>query len=303
MESVQRVMPVVPAGAGVVVVGGANTDIIGVSAGPLVAHDSNPGHVTASAGGVGRNIAEILARTGVETHLVTAFGGDEAGRELAEACRTLGIGVEASLFCEDLPGARYLAVVGEDGDMAVAINDMRVLERLTTDALVRPACARLLAAAALVVVDTNLPADSLEWLATHVEAPIVLETVSAAKAPRAAGILPRLAAITPNALEAGVLLGREVCGLESARSAAVDLVALGVGAAFVTCGAEGVAWADGARSGTVDAPAVEVADATGAGDAFCAGVASALLAGAGAREAAATGSAIAGIALSRTKEL
>lgn len=44
----------------VVVAGGTNVDIGGRSYAPLVAGDSNPGRVTVSLGGVGRNIAHDL---------------------------------------------------------------------------------------------------------------------------------------------------------------------------------------------------------------------------------------------------
>lgn len=290
-------VPIVPSGARVVVLGGANTDVIGVSAATLLARDSNPGAIRTSPGGVGRNIAENLARMGVAVELVTAFGDDEAGRALMASCRARGIGITGSMLVADLPGAHYLAVMDERHDMAVAVNDMRVLDRLTPDALAVSERAELILAADLVVVDANLSAESIEWLAGLVRAPMVLEPVSAAKVARAAGVLSRFAAITPNPLEAAVLLGHEVAGLDGALEAARELVGLGVGSAFVTCGAEGASWADATSSGLLPAPDVEVANASGAGDAFCAGVAYALLEQAGARAAGRLGTALAGFAL------
>lgn len=283
--------------ARVVVVGGANIDVVGIPGGTLIAHDSNPGHVHTSAGGVGHNVAENLVRLGVTTSLVTAFGGDEAGRELASACWEAGIDVGSSIVIADLPGARYLAIVDENHDLAVAVNDMRALDRLTPQVLGEPFRAELLDRADLVVVDANLPEASLAWLAEHVTVPLVVDPVSVAKAPRMASLLPRLAAIKPSALEAGVLLGREIAGLDAARVAAEDLVALGVGSAYVTCGPKGVAWADTGGSGTLPAPEVPVANTNGAGDAFCAGVAYALLAHHDAADAARLGSALGAITL------
>jgi pseudouridine kinase len=291
------VMPIVPPGARVVVVGGANTDVIGVSAAVLVARDSNPGRIRTSPGGVGRNVAENLVRMGVAVELVSAFGDDEAGRALMASCRARGIGVSASLLVADLPGAHYLAVLDERHDMAVAVNDMRVLDRLTPDALAESERVELLLTADLVVVDANLSVEAIEWLAGVVRAPMVLEPVSAAKVARAAGVVSRFAAVTPNPLEAAVLLGHEVAGLDGALQAARELVGLGVGAAFVTCGAEGTAWADAGASGLLPAPGVEIANASGAGDAFCAGVAFALLARADAHSAGLLGTALAGFAL------
>lgn len=285
------------AGARVVVIGGANTDVVGMCSGALRARDSNPGRIRTSAGGVGRNVAENLARMGVAVDLITAFGDDEAGRLLHDSCGRRGIGISGSLVETDLPGAHYLAILDERRDMAVAVNDMRILDRLTPEALAQTERVELLLAADLVVADANLSTESLEWLADMVLAPIVLEPVSAAKAGRAAGILARLEAVTPNTMEAGALLGHEVEGPAGALKAARELVKRGVGAAFVTVGVDGVAWADADGSGMEEAPRVQVVNASGAGDAFCAGVAYALLAGADARVAAMLGSALASLAL------
>jgi pseudouridine kinase len=90
-------MTFAPSQLQVTVVGGANTDIVGHSKAALVAHDSNPGVVSVSSGGVARNIAENLARLRVRTSLVTAFGADTHGRELERACRALRIDTAASL--------------------------------------------------------------------------------------------------------------------------------------------------------------------------------------------------------------
>ena len=60
----------------VAVAGAVNVDIGGRSAGPLVGRDSNPGTVTVSMGGVGRNIAHNLRMLGVKVSLLTALGED-----------------------------------------------------------------------------------------------------------------------------------------------------------------------------------------------------------------------------------
>jgi len=280
----------------VVVVGGANTDIAGLSDAPLVARDSNPGHVRASAGGVARNIAENLARLGAETHLVTAFGGDHNGRELAETCRDSGIDVEGSLTVASLPGSVYLSIMDEGGDMALALSDMRPLDAVTPEALEMRA--HIFDTADLVVADTNLPAESLVWLVENARVPIVLDAVSVAKATRAKVVLSRLHTVKASGLEAGALLGREIRNRDQAEEAARELVALGVTAAFVTTGAFGVAWADAAESGHLASPnIVEIRNATGAGDAFAAGIAYATLEAWPTLKAAAFGSACAALAL------
>ncbi|MDR3687426.1 MAG: carbohydrate kinase family protein, partial [Coriobacteriia bacterium] len=287
-------LSVAPTGP-VVVIGGANVDILGVPDAALVPGDSNPGRVELSPGGVGRNIAENLARLGVATQLITVLGGDANGRFLAEECARAGVDIAYSLVLADEPGPLYVAILDASGDMALALNDMRAMERLTPDVLEPRAFA--LARAALVVVDTNLPAETLAWIGEYAPAPLILDAISVAKAPRALPILHRLAALHCNALEAGALLGREVVTHEDAEQAARELVALGAGRVFVTLGAGGVVAADSTGPLTLSAPPATLINATGAGDAFTAGIALAQLAALPLRDSAQLGCAMAAIAM------
>ncbi len=279
----------------VVVVGGANTDVLGVSDAPLIAHEKNPGRVTLSSGGVGRNIAENLARLGVDVALITAFGSDAQARTLTETCRDVGIDVSASLVTDDLPGSYYLAVVDHDGEVALAVSDMRPLDRLTLDVLAGKA--DVLEEADLVVVDANIPADSLTWIAEHVDIPLLLDPVSVAKAMRAKTMLGEVHTLKASAAEAEVLTGADTADIEGVEQAAGSLLAAGVQRTFVTCGEQGVYAAERGRSGWYPAPDVDVVDATGAGDAFTAGVAFAMLAGYGLDKTCAIGSAMAALTL------
>ena len=65
-----------------VVVGGVNVDIGGRSFAPLKAEDSNPGKVSVSMGGAGRNIAHNLSLMGVDVRMPTAYGDDTHGQEV-----------------------------------------------------------------------------------------------------------------------------------------------------------------------------------------------------------------------------
>jgi pseudouridine kinase len=281
----------------IVVVGGANLDVFGFSDARFIPRDSNPGRIEESPGGVARNIAENLARLGIETHLVTAFGSDASGRHLAEECRRDGILADSSLFVEHVPGSRYLAILDEDGNLASAVSDMRALDALTPAKLGDRT--RLLASADLIVADTNLPPESLQWLALESSTELLLDPVSAAKASRARGALPHVHTLKLNALEAGVILGREVNPTieNDVTRAGEDLLALGVKRVFVTLGPLGVFAQDAGATVRLDAPSVRIANATGAGDAFTAGVACGTLQGMTLLECAALGSAMAAAAL------
>jgi len=281
----------------VVVVGGANVDLLGVACGGLDAEESNIGRISESPGGVGRNIAENLARLGVQPHFVTAFGTDAHGRWLREECVLEGIDVEASMDVVDVPGSRYLAISDAGGDMRMALNDMRALDALTPEVLTE--LAPLLNSAALVVADTNIPAQTLTWLAEHCAGRLLVDPVSSAKAIRVSSILGRLYALKLNVLEAGVLLGERIESGDddTCEAAARALVAAGVTRVFLTRGTHGVIAADATEVLALPAPRVEISNVTGAGDAFSAGVAYATLVGSSLRTSAEVGSALAALAL------
>lgn len=99
----------------VAVVGGVNMDIGAVSAGKLVARDSNPGHVTTSLGGVGRNIAHNLCLLGQQTAMVTVMGDDDFGRRVQENAKDIGLDLSASAVLPDCRTGTYLYIAGPTG--------------------------------------------------------------------------------------------------------------------------------------------------------------------------------------------
>lgn len=289
--------PASPSSTSVVVVGGANVDLLGVACEGLNAEESNIGRISESPGGVGRNIAENLARLGVRSHLISAFGRDAHGRWLREECERDGIDVSHAHDVAAVPGSRYLAISDAGGDMRLALNDMRALDHITPEVLA--GSAHLIERAAVVVADTNVPQVTLEWLAASCTAPLLIDPVSSAKAPRITALLDRVFALKLNVLEAGVLLGRTIDAEDgdACQAAVSALLARGVRRVFLTRGAAGVIAAEGAEMLRMPAPQVTIANVTGAGDAFSAGVAFATLNGMSLGQSARIGSTMAALAL------
>lgn len=276
----------------VTVIGGANTDILGFIERSLVPCDSNPGHVRTSAGGVGRNIAENLARLGVETRFVTALGDGPEAEVLATGCANVGIAVH-SVPTPGLAGSRYLAIMDNRGDLALAVSDMSALEAITPTALDERASA--IDDAELIVLDANLPAETLEHVATRWAAkPIFLDTVSVAKAPRALGLLGALHTVKTNELEAAALAGTAPGAIDAAVDA---FLGAGAGRVIITGGIAGALFATATARMRFVPPPARVVSATGAGDAYMAGLVYAELAGFDTTHAAAFSSAMAALAL------
>ena len=163
-----------------VVCGGVNIDIGAHSFAPLRAKDSNPGKVELSLGGVGRNIAHNMRLLGVPTYLLTAVGGDSRASQVEQSCRDLGIDLSHALHVPDGRTSTYVFVGDSDGDMAIAVSDMEICKKLTPDYFASQK--ELLDGAAAVVVDANLPRESIAYLVEHCAAPLFVDPVSTVKA-------------------------------------------------------------------------------------------------------------------------
>lgn len=286
---------IVPASTYAVVVGGVNMDIGGLSHAPLVAADSNPGRVRMSLGGVGRNIAHNMTLLGVDTRMITVLGGDLYAQKIAASCGELGIDISKSLQVPEGHTSTYLFIAGPDGDMSLALSDMDIYSHLTPTFLSTKLS--VLNNAQLVVVDTNIPAESIAWLAQHVDVPIFADPVSTAKAEKLRPVLGKLHTLKPNRLEAEILSGVSISDEESLARAAQVLLSTGLRRVFISLGRDGVYAAD--RSGRYRLPCLpcKIVNTTGGGDAFMAALGWAYLEGTDLYGSALAGSAASAMAI------
>jgi pseudouridine kinase len=199
--------------------------------------------------GFGTLLSDHLAETGIRSRLIRRPG--------------LGTGL-------------YLALFEPSGKLFVAVNDMVAAESLGPADL--EALGDFFAAADLVIADANLRPDTLEALAALAAAggrPLMADAVSAAKAGRLAGILPRLDILKANRAEAEVLAGWKAgtAAGERLEELCAALLGRGPGELYITLGGEGCCCASAGVYRTFSAPPVEMVNVNGAGDAFAAGVA------------------------------
>ncbi len=268
---------VLRSGSYVVVVGGVNVDIGGRSFAPLVAADSNPGRVTVSLGGVGRNIAHNLSLLGTDVRLLTAYGEDAHGAQVAASCSELGIDLSHALRTADAPTSTYLYLADNRGEMALAVSDMSICDRISPSYLASQL--PLLQNAQVVVADTNIPQESLEFLAENCNVPLFIDPVSTIKAEKIRGILPGIHTLKPNALEAELLSGVPIHGPEDTRQAAKKLLELGIHRVFISMGGSGVCAAMGDKCVILPPLPGNRVNTTGCGDAFMAALTWAYLEG------------------------
>lgn len=261
------------------VIGGVNMDIWGRPQGELVLRDSTPGSVSLRPGGVGRNIAHDLRLLGVETALVAALGGDVYAAEILRSCGELGLDMSMSPVFPERGSSVYLYVTDGCGDMLAAINDMDICAALTPERI-EPLLPRLNRVGALVL-DANLPQETIEYICRHAEPPVYADPVSAAKAPRLLNVLDRLYAIKPNLMEARTLTG-ENDGERAARA----LLTRGVKRVFLSLGSAGMLAAEGKELLCLPCERARVINTTGAGDAATAAIVWAGLRGLSLRDSA-----------------
>ena len=268
---------VLRSGSYAVVVGGVNVDIGGRSFEKLVAADSNPGSITTSLGGVGRNIAHNLALLGTDVRLLTAYGDDVHGQRVAASCSELGIDASHALRVPGMATSTYLYIASPDGDMAMALSDMEVSKRVTPAYLA--ANLGMIQNAQVVVADANIPEESLVYLAENCRAPLFCDPVSTTKAERLRPILSRIHTLKPNRLEAELLSGVKIRTREDVERAAGALLEMGVHRLFLSMGADGVYAAAGNERLWMDSLPGKMVSTTGCGDAFMAALVWAYLEG------------------------
>ena len=262
----------------VTVVGGMNMDIGGWPSEELVAQDSNPGRVRMSPGGVGRNIAHNMSLLGLDVRMVTAFGDDLYAQKIAASCGELGIDISQSPVIPEGHTSTYLFINDEKGDMLLAISDMDIYRHLTPQLLSQRQ--KLLSGSQVLVIDTNIPAESIAYLAENCHVPIFADPVSTAKAVKLQPVLGRLHTLKPNRIEAELLSGVAITDEASLHAAPTPCWPLACTGCSSPLGGDGVFAAD--RSGErIHLPVLpaEMVNTTGCGDAFMAAITWAYLQG------------------------
>jgi pseudouridine kinase len=258
----------------ILVIGAASMDTKGRASQPIQAGTSTPGAIRVSVGGVGRNIAENLARLGERVVLLSAVGNDGSGKRILNQAAECGIDVRHVVVDGRQRTAAYLTVLDEAGNPVISVDDMAINRRLITPQFVDRR-RRLFRDARMVILDANLTPASLATifrLSHKYNVPVCADPTTATLARRLAPYLGDLTLVVPNAAEAEVLCGVQVIDRDSALVAAQMLVTMGVQIAIVTLGATGLVYATSQESGHVPAIECEIVDLTGAGDALTATV-------------------------------
>ena len=274
------------------VIGGVNVDIAGLPDAKLIPGDSNPGSVSLSLGGVGRNIAESISRLGADVSLVTLLGDDLYADWIRNGCDRAAIDLSLSGVLKGMPSGIYLCVNDEHGNLTAAVSDMRLCDAISPAFLASRLA--MINAFEAVVIDANLPAATIRWLADYVKVPIAADPVSVKKADRLQDVLPALTLRKPNLPEAMKLLQSDEPEKEPV-AFAEELAAAGVQNVMLTMGSRGAFYANAHISGHQPCLTGTIVSTNGCGDAALSASLMALLEGRDLREAALIGQAASSI--------
>lgn len=250
--------------ADVVVVGGINLDTLARINAPMVTATSNPGQTVTAPGGVGRNVAENLARLGSHARLIGAIGHDHAGDLLLDGLARVGVDATGVRRKPEVSTGTYTAVLDQDGSLVVGVADMAATDSVSPEDIPDD----LVDDASWLVLDGNLRTDTIAHcleLARRPGVPVALDPVGVAKAARL-GPIPDVNTFTPNAAELAAWSGTEDQG------AAIAMAhAHGVQVLWLRAGAEGsTLYREGMPEVRIALPPAPVIDVTGAGDAMLA---------------------------------
>ncbi len=280
----------------VMVIGAANTDILGFSSDTIIPKDSNPGHIKICLGGVGRNVSENLARLQTDVKFITTIGDDVYGRHLLDQCISYGIDMRHAYSMKGEISSIYMAIMNKEGSMELALSDMTTLDKLPNTVLNQKSA--LIKRAQLVMVDTGLSKNSLEYItANFTDVDLYLDPVSVGKAEHVKHLISSFHTIKMNRLECEYLSDMPIKNMQDLVKASDYFMNIGIQSVFITLGKDGVFARDRNQFYYQAARSLDIVNETGAGDAFMAGIIYSRLHGYKLKETCEFASALAEIAL------
>ena len=255
----------------VAIVGGANIDIIGNAECDLKLQDSTPGNVEVLLGGVGRNQAHNLRLLGVDVKMITMFGDDMYGQKIKQSFRELGIDITESITLPGSATSTYVSVKDTNGRLYAGISDMKIYENLTKDILAPKI--PMINQAAVCICDTNIPEESLCYLADNIQVPLFIETISSAKVLKISNILARIHTLKTDCAEIQHLLGYALSDKQATQKAIDTLLDRGVKNIFMNYSPTTVVCANAEETLYLDYHISGMENKNGARDSFMAALA------------------------------
>ena len=255
----------------IAVIGAVSMDITGRSHGALFEKNTNPGQVRTSIGGTGLHIAHALRLLGSDVQLITALGNDVAAQRLMDTCGALGISLTHALHIPGASTPTCLSIAEPDGSIRLAVSDTAIYEQLTPAFL--SAHLPMLNHAQLILIDTSLPEESMDWLAKNCHVHLLAAPICAAQAHKLRCALPALHALIADRTEIEQISGIPLSSRHNLERAADVLLSNGVKRLYISLDENGLFIADRHERRILPRSCAVSVNAAGSAEAFAAAIA------------------------------
>ncbi len=249
----------------IAVVGTIYREYCGVPLKPLTAGASGDGRISAAVSGGGRNIARTLRQLGEEVIFITAVGEDPDSFSIMEECEQAGLNTDYAVSVSGETMPKRLLITSTNGTMEQAVYDRHALRALNREFFLMH-CMEVLSEVDAIVMDGDLPAEGLQFLADTFRVPLFCDPGSLENAGKIRPILSKLFAIKPDLNEAFAL-----SAARERNTAAERILKMGTENLFLSQGANGMyAVNQDGQSTQVPCKPAFLENALGVGDAMSA---------------------------------
>ncbi len=250
----------------ILVIGAQNIDLYAHSKSDFLLHDSNSSKIELAFGGVACNIATNLSILGDNVSLLTVFGDDYFSQLARQNLSKLNINFNRSLVVKNAGNSIYLGVMDKANDLFLGLNDMEIVQKLNIDFFEDKR--NYIDDFDFLVIDNNLDEKALQYLLTTFEhKTIIMDAVSALKAPKLQSILCYIDLLKVNMLELDILSDKESIKLKL-----TELLDQGVGSVLLTNSDKEINYISKDKHIITNPIFIDkINNATGAGDAFLSG--------------------------------
>lgn len=258
----------------VVCIGGMNVDRKFYAKNELVLKTSNPVSSSVSIGGVGRNIAENLGRLGEDIVMLSRAGNDQDW-DLIKIASESYMNLRKVEISPNQATSSYTAIIDVSGDMSIALANMTICESMNVSWLEQ--YETLLSRSKALVVDLNLPKESLVYLiklARERELALAIIPVSAPKMSNLPKNLKGVEWLIVNQDESEIFFNKSLKSNEDIEALANLWLQTGLKQVLITRGSRSMLYANqnGKRQFMTPQIVQQIVDTTGAGDSLSAGI-------------------------------
>ena len=249
-------------------------------------------------GGKGFNQGVAAHKAGADVTMVTKLGRDTFAGVALAAMDEIGMKKDKILYSDDVETGAALIMVDENTSQNEIVVILGSCDTITDEEVESISDELAQSEYLLTQLETNVSATrKVISLAKQLGVKVILNT--APVQPVEDEIYNGLYMITPNEVEAEILTGIVIDGIENANKAADWFFAKGVQNVLITLGGRGVYIATSEKREILPAYKVQALDTTGAGDAFNGGLVAALAEGKDIWQAADFANALAAISVQR----